>query len=240
LTAFVERFRAEGPGAVGLDMDRGLVLMDEYADQFESIEKQRIELVNAEKLFDIPLTDYNDFIQIHHEYQDMQVVYKLYKQQKIAREKWSRTLWANLNPQALIDGIEVYMKEFRKFPRKIRQSTVGHALDTVMKQFKASVPLMISLKNEALRDRHWNLLMEKTGQHFDMSPERFTLQNMFAMELHKYQVSGKLCPFFGHVEVLYFFCQERDSWRAKKVGMKNCWLARRRRRGKCFNKIIQR
>lgn len=25
------------------------------------------------------------------------------------------------------------------------------------------------------------------GQDFDMSPERFTLDNMFAMELHKYQ-----------------------------------------------------
>jgi Dynein heavy chain, N-terminal region 2. len=26
-----------------------------------------------------------------------------------------------------------------------------------------------------------------SGQHFDMSPDRFTLENMFAMELHRYQ-----------------------------------------------------
>ena len=26
-----------------------------------------------------------------------------------------------------------------------------------------------------------------TGQHFDMSADRFTLENMFAMELHRYQ-----------------------------------------------------
>lgn len=56
-----------------------------------------------------------------------------------------------------------------------------------MKQFKATVPLMVSLKHEALRERHWLQLMEKTGQYFDMSPERFTLENMFAMQLHKYQ-----------------------------------------------------
>ena len=47
---------------------------------------------------------------------------------------------------------------------------------------------MLSLKDEALRTRHWEKLMEKTGQHFDMSADRFTLENMFAMELHKYQV----------------------------------------------------
>lgn len=56
-----------------------------------------------------------------------------------------------------------------------------------MKQFKATVPLMVSLKHEALRERHWLQLMEKTGQYFDMSPARFTLDNMFAMQLHKYQ-----------------------------------------------------
>lgn len=57
-----------------------------------------------------------------------------------------------------------------------------------MKQFKSSIPLMLSLKDEALRERHWQLLMDKTGQHFDMAPDLFTLDNMFAMELHKYQV----------------------------------------------------
>ena len=33
-----------------------------------------------------------------------------------------------------------------------------------MKQFKASVPLFVDLKNEAIRDRHWRELMKKTGQ----------------------------------------------------------------------------
>lgn len=65
---------------------------------------------------------------------------------------------------------------------------MGQMLHLKMKQFKSSVPLMVSLKNEALRERHWKILMDKTGKIFDMHPERFTLANMFAMELHKYQV----------------------------------------------------
>lgn len=66
---------------------------------------------------------------------------------------------------------------------------VGQMLELQMKQFKNSVPLMVSLKNEALRERHWHILMEKTGKSFDMAPDRFTLENMFAMELHNYQAS---------------------------------------------------
>uniref|UniRef100_A0A182IR22 AAA+ ATPase domain-containing protein n=1 Tax=Anopheles atroparvus TaxID=41427 RepID=A0A182IR22_ANOAO len=187
LAKFIAKFRAEGPGTVGLDLDRGVELMETYGKEIDLMDRQRIELENAEKLFDIPLTDYDDFLQCKHEYEEIQVVYKLYLQQKIAREKWSHTLWANLNPQALLEGIDNFMKEFRLLPRNIRQAAVGQALDTKMKQFKSSIPLMLSLKDEALRERHWQKLMEKTGQHFDMSPDRFTLDNMFAMELHKYQ-----------------------------------------------------
>lgn len=95
-------------------------------------------------------------------------------------------MWANLNPQALIDGIENFIKDFRKVPKHFRTSKVGQMLDLKMKQFKNAIPLMVALKNEALRERHWKQLMEKTGQFFDMSADRFTLDNMFAMELHRY------------------------------------------------------
>lgn len=44
-------------------------------------------------------------------------LYKLYKHQKNAREGWSKTLWADLDPQILTDGIESYSKEFRKLPK---------------------------------------------------------------------------------------------------------------------------
>ncbi|XP_053669700.1 dynein axonemal heavy chain 10 [Anopheles nili] len=187
LAKFITKFQSEGPGTVGLDLDKGVELMDTYGKEIDQMDRQRIELENAEKLFDIPLTDYSNFLQCKLEYEEMQVVYKLYVQQKVAREKWSHTLWANLNPQALLEGIDRFLKEFRLLPRNIRQASVGHALDTKMKQFKSSIPLMLSLKDEALRERHWMKLMEKTGQQFDMSPDRFTLENMFAMELHKYQ-----------------------------------------------------
>lgn len=33
-----------------------------------------------------------------------------------------------------------------------------------MRQFKNVVPLMVSLKNEAMRERHWKELMKKTGE----------------------------------------------------------------------------
>jgi dynein heavy chain len=140
--------------------------------------------VNAEKLFDIDVADYSKFLQAKDEFERMQVIYKLYQAQKIARESWAKTLWVNLNTQALNDGIDSFIRDFRKLPRQIRQLPIAYVLETLMKQFKSVVPLMANLKHEAMRERHWKMLMSKTGKTFDMSPQRFTLNNMFAMELH--------------------------------------------------------
>jgi hypothetical protein len=79
------------------------------------------------------------------------------------REMWSTTLWVNLNPEALLDGMENFIQEWRRFGNAVKQLPVAQVLDMYMKQFKNSVHLFVKLKNEALRERHWKELMDKTG-----------------------------------------------------------------------------
>ncbi|KAK9891062.1 hypothetical protein WA026_013388 [Henosepilachna vigintioctopunctata] len=187
LADFVKKFDEEGPGAVGEDLDRGMTLMEEYDRLFSELEERRQELLQAEKLFDIPLADYSEYLRAKVVFDGLELIYRIYKNQKHAREVWGKTLWANLNPQALVDGMENFVKDFKKLPKAVKILPVGMTLENKMKMFKNSVPLMVSLKNEALRERHWKQLMAKTGIEFDMAPDRFTLDNMFSMELHRYQ-----------------------------------------------------
>lgn len=48
LSIFVQRFFSEGPGAVGIDMDDGIKLMERYSDQFKSLEQQRHDFGNEQ------------------------------------------------------------------------------------------------------------------------------------------------------------------------------------------------
>lgn len=41
-------------------------------------------------------------------------IYKLYKQEKHAIDNWAKTLWSNLNPYLLVEGIDAYISEFNK------------------------------------------------------------------------------------------------------------------------------
>lgn len=138
----------------------------------EKLEERRLSLINSELLFDLPASDYSVFLQIKKEFEGMDMVFQLYEEQKKARNIWAQTLWVNLNPQQLIDGMDHFIRELRRFPKFVRDLDIGQALDANMKSFKNSVPLFIELKNEAMRERHWKELMKKTGQYFDMDPDR--------------------------------------------------------------------
>jgi len=59
-------------------------------------------------------------------------------------------------------------------------------LEDRLKGFRDALPLLMDLKHDAMRDRHWRKLMQQTGIEFDMNPDTFTLQNIFAMELSRF------------------------------------------------------
>lgn len=70
-----------------------------------------------------------------------------------AREEWAQTLWANLNVNHLVDGIEGYIKSLKKLPRDVKGTPTARMVEGRMKEFKDSIPLFVDLKNEALRER---------------------------------------------------------------------------------------
>ncbi|MGH0158836.1 UNVERIFIED_CONTAM: hypothetical protein FKN15_061612 [Acipenser sinensis] len=180
LSVFAGSFHNEGPGAVGNDLEKV------YEKELFHKEKDRQELANAEKLFGLPITMYADLMQVQKEMSGLRQVYDIYKAQKAAKEEWSQTLWVNLNVPLLQEGIDGFIKGLRKLPKEVRSLPVGFFLESKMKEFKDSIPLLLDLKNDALRERHWKDLMTRTGTEFDMNPDTFTLENMFAMEPHKY------------------------------------------------------
>lgn len=148
------------------------ICFQEYGKLIARHDEKHRSLVKSEILFDLPATDYSIFLKLKKDYEGMEMLFELYKEQKEMRDVWAQTLWVNLNPQQLIEGMDHFIRIFRRLPKFVKELSIGHALEANMKSFKNSVPLFIELKNEAMRERHWKQLMTKTGQFFDMDPER--------------------------------------------------------------------
>ena len=168
-------------------MDKGSALMDHYRAKFAEVNVRRDELVDAEQLFELPVTEYAEYARALLTMDRLEVIYALYAEQKKALGEWSSTLWSSLDITILDEGIDVFARKAKKMPDAIKEMALHKVLTAKIKDFKQTLPLLEDLKHEALRQRHWEKLMEVTGTKFDMNPATFTLGNLFEMGLHNFK-----------------------------------------------------
>lgn len=66
--------------------------------------------------------------------------------------------------QFLSSGVDDELKIVKRWPLQVRNLPQSAALEKYLRDFKKSVALFVELKHDALRERHWKELMEKTGR----------------------------------------------------------------------------
>ncbi|KAJ3144485.1 Dynein heavy chain 10, axonemal [Geranomyces variabilis] len=186
LKKFKDEFTINGPGAMDVDMERGLDMLKEAKEVITGFHARKEDLVRAEKLFNLVITSYPELHELEVEVKELEKIYELYVEVKEAIGSWSTTLWANLDVGILNKGMETFAGRLKKLPKELKQLSPYNIVAEKIVTFKDSIPLFADLKNEALRERHWKKLMDITGKSFDMNPDTFTLERLFAMNLHEH------------------------------------------------------
>lgn len=119
---------------------------------------------NTSILFDMSQESFEHIDIAHDEYKCMCLIFDLYTSQQNTRDIWAKTLWSELKPQLLLEGMDNFIKEYKHLPKSCRSLPIGLVLEANMKKFKSSIPLLIELKNGSMREEHWKKLMDKTGE----------------------------------------------------------------------------
>ena len=133
------------------------------------------------------------------------------------QDSQSTTLWNDLNITTLQTNITTFINKLKKFPSEIKEIYTYKKIEYIIYNFKDSLPLIINLKNECMKQRHWQKLINITNNNnsnntansttdnnttnssttststtntstFDITLKSVTLYNIFSMELYKYNV----------------------------------------------------
>ena len=74
--------------------------------------------------------------------------------------------------------------------KAVREWDVYAGIDSVIKNFLVAVPAVSELKSPAMRQRHWDRLMQITGASIAVADNKFDpafcLADMLKLQLHKY------------------------------------------------------
>jgi dynein heavy chain len=186
MAAMKRAYQDKGPGISG-DLDNGLLLVAEYADEVARAQARKAELQNAQNLFGLPMTPFPDLQWVSADLDKLKEVYGLYQEQRDFQDACGSTLWGELEIKQLQDGVEAIEKRCRKFPEDLKALSIFKDVQGVILVFKDSLPLIVSLKNDAMMARHWGKLMEVTGTTFEYNPKTLSLEAIFKMKLARFQ-----------------------------------------------------
>ena len=106
-------------------------------------------------------------------------------------EVWKGLLWDDIQPAALEEESKAFQKIVKGMDKSVRMWDVYLRQSTALvKNFLVSVPAVSELKSPAMRQRHWDKLMEITGATLPVSDGKFApefcLADLLALQLHKY------------------------------------------------------
>eukprot|EP01033_Poteriospumella_lacustris_P008676 gene8676-6241_t len=179
-------FLDKGPGVSSTPLDEGVDLLADYRKKLVSLNKIKAELINAQNLFNLDVKPYPDLQQTQADVDQLSKIYDLYVQFKEFQMNMASTLWGDLDITVLQKGADDFEKTARRFPKDLKEIFTFKLVEAKLANFKEALPLVVSLKNDAMKQRHWQKLMDVTGVTFDVTLKSLTLSNIFSMELHKF------------------------------------------------------
>ena len=100
------------------------------------------------------------------------------------------TLWSEVDADLLEEEAKALLRRVNQgLHSSIKWCSAFKGLNTMMREFVSSCPLILALRHPSMRLRHWHALRDVTGKDFTPPPEdpSLRLDDLFNLQLHKFQ-----------------------------------------------------
>uniref|UniRef100_A0A671Z105 Dynein axonemal heavy chain 11 n=1 Tax=Sparus aurata TaxID=8175 RepID=A0A671Z105_SPAAU len=99
-------------------------------------------------------------------------------------EDWTKTPWKEINVEQMDMELRRFAKEMKMLDKEVRVWDVYVGLESTVKNLLTSLRAVNELQNSAVRERHWQQLMNTTRVRFVMG-EGTTLGDLLELQLHR-------------------------------------------------------
>ncbi|GBG31493.1 Dynein heavy chain, cytoplasmic [Hondaea fermentalgiana] len=128
--------------------------------------------------------------------------------------------WTAVVPKKLRVSLDAILEELRKLPSRVRQYEAFEYIQDTVREYKKTQPLIIELRSEALKDRHWRQI----HRTLDLGPvSELTLGDLWAKDLKRHQ--KPLQEIFrtaqGEMALEEFLRQIREFWTTYELDLVN-------------------
>ena len=187
--ALQTRYIQSGPSNSSIPLSDAFALFEEFTQEIAKCQARQAELVNAEQLFNLDFykqVGYPELTDVVGRMQKLKHIFDVFIAYRNFYEDQSSKLWADLDVPSLEGGVKDLEMLQRKLDKSLKEIPTFRNLQNTISAFKESIPLIASLKNDAMKARHWEKIMKATNIQFEMDPKTFTVGKLFQMELNRF------------------------------------------------------
>ncbi|KAM4843232.1 dynein axonemal heavy chain 17 [Thomomys bottae] len=181
---FREKFRQEAP------------FLFSSPDPYKSLNKQQRSITGMESimealcksgsLFEVTVPDYKQLKACHKEVRLLKELWDMIVLVNTSIDDWKTTKWKEINVEQMDIDCKKFAKDVRSLDKEMKTWDAFVGLDNTVKNMITSLRAVSELQNPAIRDRHWQQLMQATQVKFEMS-DQTTLADLLQLNLHKYE-----------------------------------------------------
>uniref|UniRef100_A0A8C7FEC4 Cytoplasmic dynein 1 heavy chain 1 n=1 Tax=Oncorhynchus kisutch TaxID=8019 RepID=A0A8C7FEC4_ONCKI len=232
------------PVAGALRPEEALQSLTIYEGKFGRLKDDRDKCSRAKEALELTdtglLSGSEERVQVAlEELQDLKGVWselsKVWEQIDQAKEQ----PWVSVQPRKLRQSLDGLLNELKNFPARLRQYASYEHVQRLLKSYMKINMLVIELKSEALKDRHWKQLMKRLHVNWVLS--ELTLGQIWDVDLQRNEmvVRDVLLVAQGEMALEEFLKQIREVWNAYELDLINYQNKCRLIRGwdDLFNKV---
>ncbi|KAJ3123528.1 Dynein heavy chain 2, axonemal [Physocladia obscura] len=184
-----EDFSTKGPFSAQFGVEKALRSVAEYKQMMQNASEQESNLQRGLRVFKLEQASNKEIGQITAELDALQQIWNLTSDWVTVWEDWRTKPFLTLDAAEMEESVQRFLKKLQKMGKEMKYWDVYTNLKEKISQCRRTIPVLQDLKNPAMRDRHWNQIMEEIGKTFDQSSPQFSLEKIFEIGLDQYAES---------------------------------------------------
>ncbi|KAJ7405899.1 dynein axonemal heavy chain 9 [Willisornis vidua] len=181
---FRERFGKEAP--FRFDTEKPYQLLDAKHMEIKQMESAMTSIYESAGLFEVMVPEYKQLKQCRKELCLLKELWDMISLVNTSLEDWQTTKWVDIDVENMDLECKKFAREIRNLDKEMRAWDAFTGLDSKVKNMLMALKAVAELQNPAIRERHWNQLMQVTGVRFVMDSDT-TLADLLKLNLHQFE-----------------------------------------------------
>ncbi|KAJ7419450.1 dynein heavy chain 8, axonemal [Pitangus sulphuratus] len=154
---------------------------------FDELWRKFITYSSGERLFGLPVTEYEVLHKVRKELALLQKLYGLYDTVISTIDGYYDILWTEVDIEKITTELQDFQNRCRRLPKGLHHWQAFSDLKKRIEDFIECCSLLEMMSDKAMKPRHWERIAETTGHEFDVESETFCLRNIMEAPILKYK-----------------------------------------------------